>query len=46
MSPLLTTSSNQRRALGKKLPERAVRIGATLSFVIFGLLLIAEGMQG
>ena len=33
-------------ALGKKLPERAIRIGATVSFVIFGLLLIFEGVRG
>lgn len=33
-------------ALGKKLPEKAIRIGATVSFVIFGLLLIAEGIAG
>lgn len=31
-------------ALGKKLPERAIRVGATASFVLFGLLLIAEGV--
>lgn len=31
--------------LGRHLPERAVRIGATLSFVVFGLLLIAEGVR-
>lgn len=33
-------------ALGKKLPERAIRIGATVSFVLFGFLLIAEGVLG
>lgn len=33
-------------ALGKKLPERAIRIGATVSFVVFGLLLIVEGISG
>lgn len=32
--------------LGKRLPERTVRIGAAISFVIFGLLLIAEGVRG
>jgi putative Ca2+/H+ antiporter (TMEM165/GDT1 family) len=32
-------------ALGKRLPERAIRIGATGSFVVFGLLLIAEGVS-
>lgn len=32
-------------ALGRKLPERAIRIGATASFVLFGLLLIVEGLR-
>ncbi len=32
-------------ALGRKLPERAIRIGATASFVIFGLVLIVEGLR-
>lgn len=31
--------------LGKRLPERAVRIGAACSFVIFGALLIFEGVR-
>lgn len=31
-------------ALGRTLPERAIRTGAALSFVVFGLLLIAEGV--
>ncbi|MCB1040807.1 MAG: TMEM165/GDT1 family protein [Acidimicrobiales bacterium] len=31
--------------LGKRLPERAIRIGAAASFVIFGLLLIWEGLR-
>jgi len=31
-------------ALGTRLPERAIRIGATILFVVFGLLLIAEGV--
>lgn len=30
--------------LGARLPERAIRIGATIGFVIFGVLLIAEGL--
>jgi putative Ca2+/H+ antiporter (TMEM165/GDT1 family) len=30
--------------LHKHLPERVIRIGATLSFVVFGVLLIAEGL--
>ncbi|MET1038464.1 MAG: TMEM165/GDT1 family protein [Aeromicrobium sp.] len=29
--------------LGRNLPDRVIRIGATLAFVVFGLLLIAEG---
>ncbi|MEA2703266.1 MAG: Ca2+/H+ antiporter, family, partial [Actinomycetota bacterium] len=31
--------------LGKRLPERAVRIGAAATFVVFGLLLIAEALR-
>lgn len=31
--------------LGTRLPERTVRIGAALSFVVFGALLIAEGLR-
>ena len=30
--------------LGKRLPERVIRIGAALSFVVFGVLLIIEGI--
>jgi putative Ca2+/H+ antiporter (TMEM165/GDT1 family) len=30
--------------LGTRLPERAIRIGAALSFVIFGAILIAQGL--
>ena len=33
------------KALGSRLPERAVRIGAAALFVIFGLLLIADGLR-
>ena len=29
--------------LGKTLPERAIEFGAAAAFVVFGLLLIAEG---
>ncbi len=29
--------------MGRRLPERAIRIGAALAFVVFGVLLIAEG---
>ena len=31
--------------LGKRLPERAIRLGAGASFVVFGLLLIVEGLR-
>jgi putative Ca2+/H+ antiporter (TMEM165/GDT1 family) len=31
--------------LGARLPERAVRIGAAVTFVIFGVLLIFEGIR-
>lgn len=30
--------------LGKRLPERWIRIGAALSFVVFGVILIVEGL--
>src|SRR4051812_22720403 len=32
--------------LGTRLPERAIRIGAAITFVIFGVLLVAEGIRG
>lgn len=31
--------------LGARLPERTVKIGAAVTFVVFGLLLIAEGVR-
>jgi Ca2+/H+ antiporter, TMEM165/GDT1 family len=31
--------------LGARLPERAIRIGATVAFVVFGLLLIVEAFR-
>ncbi|GAA1933039.1 TMEM165/GDT1 family protein [Nocardioides marmoribigeumensis] len=31
--------------LGKKLPERAITIGATIAFVLFGLALIVQGTR-
>ena len=31
--------------LGARLPERAIRIGATIAFVVFGAVLIAEGLR-
>jgi putative Ca2+/H+ antiporter (TMEM165/GDT1 family) len=33
------------RQLGSRLPERAITIGATLVFVAFGILLVAEGLR-
>jgi putative Ca2+/H+ antiporter (TMEM165/GDT1 family) len=33
------------KQLGSRLPERAVRIGAAVVFVIFGVILIAEGLS-
>ena len=34
------------RVLGTRLPERAVRVGAAVAFVVFGLILIWEGSHG
>jgi putative Ca2+/H+ antiporter (TMEM165/GDT1 family) len=34
------------KALGARLPERAIAVGASVLFVIFGVLLIAEGLAG
>jgi putative Ca2+/H+ antiporter (TMEM165/GDT1 family) len=34
------------RLLGTRLPERAIRIGATVAFVVFGLILIWQGLRG
>jgi putative Ca2+/H+ antiporter (TMEM165/GDT1 family) len=33
------------RALGTRLPERAIRIGAAVAFVVFGLILVWEGLR-
>jgi Ca2+/H+ antiporter, TMEM165/GDT1 family len=33
------------RQLGRRLPERAVRIGAAVSFVVFGALLLTEAAR-
>jgi putative Ca2+/H+ antiporter (TMEM165/GDT1 family) len=33
-------------ALGTRLPERAIRIGATVAFVVFGVILIWQGLRG
>ena len=32
--------------LGSRLPERSIKIGAAISFFVFGALLIAEGIRG
>ena len=32
------------KQLGNRLPERAVRIGAAAAFVVFGVVLVAEGL--
>jgi putative Ca2+/H+ antiporter (TMEM165/GDT1 family) len=29
--------------LGRNLPEKAIKIGASIAFAVFGVLLIAEG---
>ena len=34
------------KQLGTRLPERAIKIGASLLFVVFGILLLAEGIRG
>jgi putative Ca2+/H+ antiporter (TMEM165/GDT1 family) len=34
------------KILGTRLPERAVRVGAAVAFVVFGLILIWQGLRG
>jgi len=34
------------RLLGTRLPERAIRIGASVAFVVFGAILIWQGVSG
>lgn len=34
------------RQLGTRLPERAIRWGAAASFVVFGVILVIEGIRG
>jgi Ca2+/H+ antiporter, TMEM165/GDT1 family len=34
------------KALGTRLPDRAIRIGAAVAFVVFGVILIVEGLRG
>jgi putative Ca2+/H+ antiporter (TMEM165/GDT1 family) len=31
--------------LGKKLPDRVIKIGASVAFLVFGLVLVAEGLD-
>ena len=31
--------------LGKRLPERTVKIGAAITFVVFGVILIVDGLR-
>jgi putative Ca2+/H+ antiporter (TMEM165/GDT1 family) len=33
------------RLLGRRLPERAIRVGAAVAFVVFGLILIWDGIR-
>jgi Ca2+/H+ antiporter, TMEM165/GDT1 family len=33
------------KQLGSRLPERAVKIGAAITFVVFGVLLVAQGVR-
>jgi len=33
------------KQLGTRLPEKAVRMGATMAFVVFGVLLLVEGVR-
>ena len=32
--------------MGTRLPERAIRIGAFIAFMVFGILLVVEGIRG
>ena len=34
------------KQLGSRLPERAIKIGAVAAFVIFGVILLIEGLRG
>src|SRR5256885_8162959 len=34
------------KVLGGRLPERTIRLGATVAFVVFGFILIGEGLRG
>ena len=34
------------RLLGQRLPERAIRIGASVAFIVFGAILIWQGITG
>ena len=32
--------------VGARMPEKAIRIGATIAFLVFGIILIVEGIRG
>ena len=34
------------RVLGRRLPDRAIRLGAAVAFVVFGAILIWQGLRG
>ena len=34
------------KQLGARLPEKAIRIGATTAFVVFGVILLVQGLRG
>lgn len=34
------------KQLGTRLPDRTIRIGASIAFVVFGLILLVEGIRG
>jgi len=34
------------RQLGARLPDRVIKIGATVAFVVFGVILLVEGIRG
>ena len=34
------------KQLGTRLPEKAIRIGATVAFVVFGTILLIQGIRG
>jgi putative Ca2+/H+ antiporter (TMEM165/GDT1 family) len=34
------------KQLGARLPDRVIKIGATVAFVVFGVILLVEGIRG